>query len=198
MSLFARAAAQLPLSPAERAVLRFVKALLVTAILATLPVFTALITALQSGNLVVDWNAWGMRLLTAAGAAVALAIQKYYTAQGDTVPLAAPKAAPAASPVAIPAPPASDAPAAPSYTAVGPGTVTAPDWKNVQVTYYPNAHASPSTIPTSVAAAMAAASPPVAPQAPPVVASDAPAPVAPAVVATPPASAQATTDTSAT
>ena len=124
MSLFARASAGYALSAVERTALRFLKSLWLTVLLATLPVLSGLMQALNTNAFTVDWQAWGYRLLAAVGTSAALAIQKYFSAQGDTVPA---QAAPVAS-TPIPPPPASNAPVTPSYmTTLAPGvTVSLP------------------------------------------------------------------------
>jgi hypothetical protein len=104
MTLLQRARAHLALSPLERALLRLLKALAVTALLATLPVLSDLCNALATNQLNVDWRAWGLRLLVAAGTALVFALQKYYAAQGDGPPItpAAPPGAPAPTLWAMP------------------------------------------------------------------------------------------------
>jgi hypothetical protein len=96
-TMLQRARAHLALSPLERALLRLLKALALTALLATLPVLSDLCNALATNQLNVDWRAWGLRLLVAAGTALVFALQKYYAAQGDGPPI-------------TPAPPANAAP----------------------------------------------------------------------------------------
>lgn len=79
MNLFQRAAAGLALTPAERALLKLLQSLLLTAIL------TGLLAASQylAGNSTINWHT----LLFVIGGqillAVATAIAKYITAQGD-------------------------------------------------------------------------------------------------------------------
>ena len=111
MSLFTRAQAGYALTAVERSALRFLKSLWLTVLLATLPILSGLMSALNTNALTVDWQNWGYRLMAAVGTSLALAIQKYFSAQGDGVPLLA---TPVLAQVA-PQPPASNAPASPSY-----------------------------------------------------------------------------------
>lgn len=87
MTMLQRARAHLALSPLERALLRLIKAMIVTALLATLPVLSDLCNALATNQLTIDWRAWGLRLLVAAATALVFALQKYYAAQGDGPPI---------------------------------------------------------------------------------------------------------------
>ena len=111
MSLFTRAQAGYALTAVERSALRFLKSLWLTVLLATLPILSSLISALNTNALTVDCQAWGYRLMAAVGTSLAFAIQKYFSAQGDGVPMLA---TPVASQV-TPQPPASNAPTSPSY-----------------------------------------------------------------------------------
>lgn len=77
-SLFARARAYLPLSPAERAVLKLVEGLICVAFVAALPVVADALSR-QS----VAWSDVARAALAAAAVAVLLALAKYARAHGD-------------------------------------------------------------------------------------------------------------------
>lgn len=112
MNLFARAAAGYALSASERAVLRLIKSFIVAACVATWPVFNAFLTAVTTSDLRIDYSGWLANLAKAFVVALALAVQKYHDAQAD-----AGKAANQQATNTTPPPPATDAPASPSYAA---------------------------------------------------------------------------------
>lgn len=87
-TLFAKATAGVALLPLERAVLRFLRSLWLTVLVASAPVLSDLVAALNTNALNIDWRAYGYRLGVAVLTALVLAIQKYFTAQGDSAPLA--------------------------------------------------------------------------------------------------------------
>ena len=115
MSLFTRAQAGYALTAVERSALRFLKSLWLTVLLATLPILSGLMSALNTNALAIDWQAWSYRLQAAVGTSLALAIQKYFSAQGDGVPLLATSVPLQVMTLDPPQPPASNAPASPSY-----------------------------------------------------------------------------------
>lgn len=78
MSIFGKARAGENLSPAARSFLRLLEGLLITAIVAALPVVS---DALSRGA--VDWADVGRAALAAGTTAVGLAILKYAKAHGD-------------------------------------------------------------------------------------------------------------------
>jgi len=108
LTLFAKATAGAALLPLERAVLRFLRSLWLTVLVASAPVLSDLVAALNTNALNIDWRAYGYRLGVAVLTALVLAIQKYFTAQGDSVPLTAPVAtqsapsSPSLDPAAVP------------------------------------------------------------------------------------------------
>ncbi len=76
-ALFSRARAYLPLSPAERAILKLVEGLLCVGVVAALPV-----VADALGRQSVNWSDVSHTALAAASVAVLLALAKYAKAQG--------------------------------------------------------------------------------------------------------------------
>lgn len=77
-TLFTRARAYQPLTPAERAVLKLVEGLLCVALVAALPV-----VADALGRQTVNWSDVARAALSAASVAVLLALAKYAKAHGD-------------------------------------------------------------------------------------------------------------------
>jgi hypothetical protein len=77
-TLFGRARANMPLTPAERAVLRLVEGLVCAALVAALPIIA---DALARGT--VSWPDVARAALAAAAVAVLLALAKYARAHGD-------------------------------------------------------------------------------------------------------------------
>jgi hypothetical protein len=77
-TLFGRARAYAPLTPAERAVLRLLEGLACTALVAALPIVAQ---ALAHGA--VNWPDVGRAALAAGAVAVLLALAKYARAHGD-------------------------------------------------------------------------------------------------------------------
>jgi hypothetical protein len=81
MGVFSDAAAGLPLSPAQRAFLRFVEGLLMTALVAALPVFSQLLAGQNLAQL--NWAATAQSAAGAFGVALLLTLSKYFKAHGD-------------------------------------------------------------------------------------------------------------------
>lgn len=78
-TLFGRARAYAPLTPAERAVLRLLEGLACAALVAALPVVAQVLAAQGS----VNWPDVGRAALAAGAVAVLLALAKYARAHGD-------------------------------------------------------------------------------------------------------------------
>lgn len=96
MGLFARARANQPLSPAERAILKFVDGLVLTFLAAALPILWQAFNAWQAGGaLTMDWRPTLDNALKVGGAAVALAVWKYFKSLHDAVVGNGPVAQPA-------------------------------------------------------------------------------------------------------
>lgn len=77
-ALFQAAAAYLPLTPAQRALLKLVEGLLCTALVAALPIVAPILSG-QS----VNWADAGRAALAAAGTAILMAVLKYVKAHAD-------------------------------------------------------------------------------------------------------------------
>lgn len=84
MNLFAQAAQNLPLSPAERALLRFVKGLIVTAIAAGMTAAAPFVFV--GPNQTVDWHQVLTVGLSVFGVTLFNTIMKYFTAHADPQP----------------------------------------------------------------------------------------------------------------
>lgn len=99
-SIFSRASVYANLSPAERALLRFLGVLLTGALLAGAQAVMPLLASANPLNLSsVPWASVIHTFLTAAVIAVASGISKYHAAQGDP-PLPAPSSPVPSSPIA--------------------------------------------------------------------------------------------------
>ncbi len=78
MSLFTRANAYAPLSPAQRALLKFLEGLLFTGVVAALPLVIAAFTQTS-----VDWGIVARAALAAFITAILMTLLKYLRALGD-------------------------------------------------------------------------------------------------------------------
>lgn len=85
MNIFQRASANLPLTPVERASLKFLQSLILTALIA------GLLTAAQylQGNGSINWHELLIAVAGAMGLAIFHAIAKYFTSQAGTAILGA-------------------------------------------------------------------------------------------------------------